>query len=117
MARTTKDLIEELNRESKKFNSLALVVGFEKGSDFVYASDENSLEKLNGLIEAGGEPIGIIGFTLDSNIGTIYARALQEYQDKEWVHGYLGEMVEAIGQGIIASGKAKSVVEGNTWIN
>ncbi len=117
MKRGTRDLIEELNRESKQFNLVALVVGFEKRSDFVYASDENSLEKLNGLLEAGGEPIGLIGITLDKNVGIIRVRALQEYEDQEWVKGYLGELVATIGQGIIASGKAKSFVRGNRWIN
>ena len=117
MTRTTRDLIEELDRESKQFNLLALVVGFEKRTDLVYASDESSLEKLNGLVEAGGEPIGLIGATLDRNIGTIRTKALQEYQDQEWVQGYLDELAQTIGQGIIASGKAKSFVRGSSWIN
>ncbi len=117
MTRTTKDLIEELDRESKKFTSLALVVGFEKHTDYVWASDKDGLAKLNDLVEAGGEPVGLIGAILDSKIATIRARALQEYEDQEWVQRYLGELVQTIGQGIIASGKARNFVRGSSWIN
>ncbi len=117
MKRTTKDLIEELGRESKKFDYLTLVVGFEKRTDYVVASDKDGLAKLNDLVEAGGDPVGLIGATLDKNIGTIRARALQEYEDQEWVQRYLGELVQTIGQGIMASGKARSFVRGSSWIN
>ena len=65
------------------------MVGFEKRTDYVLASDKDGLAKLNDLVEAGGEPIGLIGATRDNNIVTIRARAFEEYEGKEWVQGYL----------------------------
>ena len=119
MDRTTEDLIEELKMESKKFNLLALLVGFEKRTDFVFASDRDGLTKLNDLVKAGGEPVGLLGFTLDrdSNVGTVRARRLQEYQDEEWAAKYLSAHVRIFAENIIAKGKAKSFKHESDWIN
>src|SRR5215468_3806261 len=69
MARTTKDLIDELRAEGERFqkktadhSAVALVVAFENASEFVWNSDRNPLQKLNSLIEKGGEPVGLIGW-------------------------------------------------------
>ena len=117
MTRTTSELIEELNRESKKFDYLTLVVGFEKRTGYVVASDKDGLAKLNELVEAGGKPIGLIGATRNNNIVTIRAKAFEEYEGQEWVKGYLGELVQTISQDIISQVKAQSFVRGSGWIN
>src|SRR5262245_58316552 len=101
MRRTTKDLIEELRVEGERFqnktadhSAVALVVGSENKPEFVWNSDRNPLQKLNSLIEKGGEPVGLIGWivTLDEESSRrklrMYSRALQEYAHEEWVGSF-----------------------------
>ena len=57
---------------------MAIAVGFETKTEFVFDSDEHPLQKLNGLVEAGGEPIGLIAFSNDGEIGAVYCRTSAE---------------------------------------
>ena len=95
--RTTKDLIDELEAEAPKFTRVALVVGFERTTEFVWwapPDDGDPLQKLNALIEEGGECVGLIGFTLGGRHGQVYARALADYGGGEWVGKYLASLTE-----------------------
>jgi len=121
MARTAKDLIDELRAEGERFqnktadhSAVALVVAFEKASEFVWNSDRNPLQKLSSLIEKGGEPVGLLGWivVLDDEESSkrrlrIYSRALQEYASEEWVGNFLSALCSTCGEQI-AKGKASS---------
>ena len=84
-ARTTRDLVNELRGAAGEVLIAALVVGFDNHTEFVWSTDAEPLEKLDTLVSAGGEPVGII--THDEQ-GT-HARPLIEYQGEEWVEEYL----------------------------
>lgn len=119
MGRSTQDLIEEVNGESGKFVVLALAVGFEKRTEFVWANDDDKLEKLNELVKSGGEPVGLIGVTLDSNVATVHTRLLEEHQNEDWAQQYLSALVETVGRLVVSTGKAKSFSTDSMgkWIN
>ena len=112
MARTAKDLIDELRAEGERFqnktadhSAVALVVAFDRNSEFVWDSERNPLEKLNSLMEKGGEPVGLIGWIVAfaEEAGSrrrlrIYSRALQEYASEEWVGNFLSALRKTCGE-------------------
>jgi hypothetical protein len=55
--RTNEDLITELEREAPKFTILALAIGFDNHTEYVFAGDKGNAEKLANFMEQGGEPI------------------------------------------------------------
>ena len=62
--KASKYLIKELSKEGARFTRVALVVGFEESSQFLWSDDPTNLEKLNTMIQSGGEPVGLIAFYL-----------------------------------------------------
>jgi hypothetical protein len=97
--RTTADLIEELESEAQNFTMIALAVGFEKETKFVFGTDAGKLEKLNRLIERGGKPIGYLGqLVLEPGRTMIKTRPLEEYAAVEWVRRYLEALVASFGR-------------------
>jgi hypothetical protein len=91
--RATADLIDELRECARKASQTALVVGFEAHTEFVWNDDDKPLEKLNDLVEQGGEPVGMIGFTLEKGKGKFHVRPLAEYAGEDWVKDYLLALV------------------------
>jgi hypothetical protein len=94
--RTTADLVTELEFERAKFFVVALAVGFENDSVFIFGDDADKLEKLNAAIKAGGEPVGFIGIVKDDEACTIYARTLAEYAGDQEVSLYLNQLCENV---------------------
>jgi hypothetical protein len=84
MKRTTADLIEELEAEAGTFTNAALVVGFESTTVFVFSTDDYRLDKLDGLVRNGGEPIGIFGIDLSHGLLNLHRRTLDEYANASW---------------------------------
>ena len=82
--RTTVDLIEELDHEAGNFTRAALAVGFEHTTIYVFATDDERLDKLNRAVEAGGEPIGLVGWDMHHSLLTVQARPLEEYAGEDW---------------------------------
>ncbi|MBI2815965.1 MAG: hypothetical protein HYX72_03400 [Acidobacteria bacterium] len=118
MGRTTRDLIEELQAEAPKFKVVIIAVGFEKRSECVFNSDEHPLQKLNGLVEAGGEPIGLIGFRDDGEHGTVYCRTFAEYAVEQWANDYLSDLCHTFCEFLVKSGKARILPNpANGWLN
>ena len=64
--RTTKNLIDELERTAQGFNSVLLAVVFPEESYFTRFVDSNTgtstekLDQLNDLVQSGGNPLGFI---------------------------------------------------------
>lgn len=87
--RTMTDLISELEAERDKFFAVALAVGFESSTTFVFADEADKLRKLNMAVAQGGEPVGLIGVVQVPGSCTIYSRALTEHKEDEWVGSYL----------------------------
>ena len=100
------ELIKELQQEqeSGRFLFVALAVGFEKSTTFVSANDPNPLEKLNGFIQHGGEPIGFLGLTRTGRQGTVQTRLLEEYAGQDWATQYLKTLAVNFGAEFAAAG-------------
>ena len=116
--RSTLDLISELDAEKAKFFCVALAVGFEKNTTFVWASEMDRLEKLNEAVAAGGEPVGLIGVVQSSaDLGhgelAFYTRLLAEHAGKEWAEEYLGVLVEEVATLL----KVRSIEKRPDWPN
>jgi hypothetical protein len=52
--RSTADLIDEVEAEATNFTNAAIVVAFEDTTVYVFATDEDRLDKLNNAVESGG---------------------------------------------------------------
>ncbi|MGA2078643.1 MAG: hypothetical protein ABSH52_34585, partial [Terriglobia bacterium] len=77
--RSTEDLIDELCEEGRQFSRVALVVGFEESSEFVWSDDASALEMSaaakKGSIMAveGGAGVGVTLRTLVTRRSAIEA--------------------------------------------
>jgi len=87
--RTNIDLIAELESEIPNFKTVALAIGCEDNTEYIWDSDQKKLEKLAGLMEKGGEPIGLLGVQMKGNTLTVRCRVLEEYKDEPWANQYL----------------------------
>ena len=87
-------LISELDAERSKFFAVALVVGFENHTEFVFADESEKIQKLNKAIEHDGEPVGMLGVVQIPGNCTIYTRVLKEHVQDEWVIPYLDRLTE-----------------------
>ena len=113
--RTTVDLICELNTEAARYGTVMLVVGFEKHSEFVWSGEDKQLEKLNRLVEKGGEPVGLIAAIKNEygQVTRMMGRPLTEYQDERWVADYLKQLIETS----LGLGGAESIDVNNEWMD
>jgi hypothetical protein len=57
-----------------------------------------TLEKLNALVEGGGEPVGMIAVTLKDGAGRFCTRPLREYQGEEWAEKYLKQLMSTVAE-------------------
>ena len=88
--RTSVDLLNELESEGSHYTKVALAVGFENTTRFIFSGADDNLTKLNAMMLEGGEPVGFLAYHSDGggNI-TFKCRALEEYADAPWAHDYL----------------------------
>jgi hypothetical protein len=93
MNRSTIDLIKELEQEAGNFTEVALAVGFESTTIFVFSSDPDRQQKLDDAVIQGGEPIGFFGYDFHNKLLSVQTRAVAD-ADEEWVGGYLNALTE-----------------------
>jgi len=81
-------------------------VGFENETSFVLGTDADKLEKLNSLIQRGGEPIGFVGFVVepDGRGAMVKTSLLDEYADAEWAQNYLDSLAASFSLAMEAKG-------------
>lgn len=92
--RNTADLVNEMLAEAKKAWLVAIAVGFEQETRFVFSSGRQPLKELNQLVQKGGSPIGLLRFDLeDSQIQGSY-RPFAEYENEEWTKKYLAGLLD-----------------------
>ena len=65
--RKTTDLILEMKEEAKKAWLVAIAVGFDNETKFVFSSGSRPLEDLNILVKRGGAPIGLLRFEKENS--------------------------------------------------
>jgi hypothetical protein len=107
--RSTLDLINELENEAENFIIVAIAVGFERETKFVFhkpGEQQQIMEQLNEAIQKGGEPIGLVGIRQDqaTKSRTFYTRPLAEFQGEAWVEKYLDSLMGAIRVGFEEAG-------------
>jgi hypothetical protein len=103
--RTTLEIIDELQRDADGAFGCFLVVGFENTTLFVAANEPDALSKLNGMVETGGDPIGLIRVVkAGPHELRIEVRAFDEYKDDFEIEGYLERLAEQLTQKAAAFG-------------
>jgi len=95
--RKTSDLVEEMLTEAKKTWLVAIAVGFENETKFVFSSRRHPLEELNQLVQKGGHPFGLLRFDKENAGIQGSFRPFEEYVGEEWVQKYLAGLLENAG--------------------
>jgi hypothetical protein len=92
--RKTSDLVNEMLEEAKKAWLVAIAVGFENDTRFVFSSHKQPLGELNELVQKGGSPVGLLRFDKeDSQIQGSF-RPFEEYANEEWANKYLAGLLD-----------------------
>ena len=112
MTRTPSDIIEEFDTLIdedlvRKKDMMALVVGFETETKFIFNHEPDKLDKLNAMVESGGNPIGYIRIERTREEMSVEAKPLFEYADEEQIKKYLEDICQTTGK-MIASGKEET---------
>jgi len=106
--RKTSDLVNEMLKEAKDAWLVAIAVGFENDTRFVFSSRKQALGELNLLVQKGGSPIGLLRFDKEnSNVQGSY-RPFEEYENEEWAKNYLSGLLENTGEIISLSREQNS---------
>jgi hypothetical protein len=96
--RKTSDLVNEMLKEAKNAWLVAIAVGFEQDTQFVFSSSRQPLGELNQLVQKGGSPIGLLRFDKeDSQIQGSF-RPFEEYANEEWAKKYLAGLLDNTGE-------------------
>jgi hypothetical protein len=101
--RKTSDLVSEMQGEAKNAWLVAIAVGFEHETKFVFSSGKSPLEALNSLVKRGGSPIGLLRFDKEDNSVQGSYRPFGEYEHQAWVNDYLAGLLEDTGEIIALS--------------
>ena len=92
--RKTADLINEMLAEAKTAWMVAIAVGFESETRFVFSTTPRPLEELNRLVKAGGSPVGLLRFEREGTAVQGSYRPFEEYADIAWAKEYLTGLLE-----------------------
>jgi hypothetical protein len=98
--RKTSDLVNEMRTEAKQVWLVAIAVGFENETKFVFSSSTHPLEDLDKLVKTGGAPIGLLRFEKENTTVQGSYRPFGEYENEQWVADYLSGLLEN-SEGII----------------
>jgi hypothetical protein len=107
--RKTADLVQEMEEEAKTTWLVAIAVGFEQDTKFVFSSGKNPLEILNKFIKTGGSPLGLLRFDKENSTVQGSYRPFEEYAQEEWVKKYLAGLLENTGEIIAISQNPQSI--------
>jgi ABC-type phosphate transport system substrate-binding protein len=95
--RKTSDLVDEMLTEAKKVWLVAIAVGFENETKFVFSSRRHPLEELNQLVQKGGSPLGLLRFEKENATIQGSYRPFEEYENEAWVKEYLAGLLANVG--------------------
>ena len=101
------ELIAELQSEAEGAVTAALIVAFDSTTLFLEASDHEPLAMLRQMIEAGGEPVGIMRVTGGDSGESVSFRPLDEYSADNDVRLFLRELSEAAVRHFAAQPQSK----------
>jgi hypothetical protein len=100
MARTTLDLIRDLQAQAPKFTGLQLVVAFESSCTFISADEQGALGALNRAVQDGGEPIGFIGWIIKRQSTEIFTKLLEEYRNDTSAEEFVTRIASEKGKAV-----------------
>jgi hypothetical protein len=106
--RTSKDLIERLTAEAQQFKRMALVVVLEDEARLMWSDGPNLLVRLDNYIEAGGLPIGTIGYVDTPDEVQCSIKVLEELGDIPLIKKSLGALLDRIQTEWLHSQRIKS---------
>lgn len=92
--RKTSDLVNEMFDEAKGARVVAIVIGFENDTQFVFSTTPRPLEKLNALINSGGSPVGLLRFDREGTTLQGSYRPFLEYESVTWANEYLAGLLK-----------------------
>ena len=101
--RKTSDLVREMQEDAKKAWLVAIAVGFENETKFVFSSGSRPLEDLNTLVKRGGAPLGVLRFEKENTSVQGSYRPFEEYENEQWVKNYLAGLLENTEEIIVLS--------------
>ena len=101
--RKTSDLVDEIRAEAKDAWLVAIVVGFETETQFVFSSRKHPLEELNQLVKNGGSPLGLLRFDKENTRVQGSYSPFAEYETEDWVNKYLAGLLDNAGEIIALS--------------
>ena len=107
--RKTADLVQEMQEEAKTAWLVAIAVGFENETKFVFSSSKQPLEDLNKSVKTGGSPVGLLRFEKENNTVQGSYRPFEEYANEAWVTTYLAGLLENTGEIIAMSQNQKNL--------
>ena len=96
--RKTSDLVNEMRTEAKTAWVVAIAVGFENETKFVFSSARYPLEELNNLVKSGGSPIGLLRFDKEGTDLQGSYRPFEEYENEAWAKEYLAGLLKNAGE-------------------
>ena len=88
-ARSTPELIVELQTQAPAFTLAAIAVVNNDDTYFVFASDDAPLDRLNALMRAGGHPIGLVGARIGGGTVEYHPHPFVEYRHNPNALAYL----------------------------
>jgi hypothetical protein len=91
--RKTADLVNEMRHEAKQAWMVAIAVGFEHETQFVFSTMKYPLVALNNLVKRGGAPIGLLRFEKEGTAIQGSYRPFAEYENEAWVQEYLAGLL------------------------
>jgi hypothetical protein len=92
--RKTSDLVNEMLKETKSAWLVAIAVGFENETRFVFSSQMQPLAALNQMVQKGGSPIGLLRFDKENSQIQGSFRPFEEYENEEWAKNYLASLLD-----------------------
>ncbi len=111
--RSTKDLIHEMAEEAERLTGVAIAVGFEHHTKFVFhrgkeqSEFKESLSELNALVKNGGTPVGLIGYLRmpEENETRFYHQVFPEHAGvAEHADEFMGNLSKAFADVLRESG-------------
>jgi hypothetical protein len=106
--RKTSDLVNEMLAEAKNAWLVAIAIGFENETRFVFSSQKQPLGELNQLVQKGGSPIGLLRFDKENSQIQGSFRPFEEYANEEWAKKYLTGLLDNTGEIISLSQEMQS---------
>ena len=91
--------------EAKSARLVAIAVGFENDTEFVFSTTPRPLEKLNALIKSGGSPVGLLRFAREGTGLQGSYRPFLEYESEAWAKEYLAGLLKNAAEIVALSQK------------